>query len=335
MTYRIGLVGAGAVADLHAAAITAHPAASLAAVCDLDLDRARSVDPGASHYTDFAAMLCQVRLDAVVINTPHALHLPMCRQALDAGVDVLVEKPLATNPEDCSAIIDAAAAAGRVLAVGQIQHFMPEKLAIAAVLEEGTLGPVIAIHDHRSTDYRPGHRSGWFFDRAISGGGALMNIGGHCLDRSLWLAGSSAVQVSARFSHRFGSPVETDAQLLIDLESGVDLVISVRSDQPRHVDEITVVCEDGTLIAAARQGAWLRQDGRTTQLHATARDDIPTAFRQQLDDFIDALEGAQPRVNPSHALHIVEVITAAYRAADGEPIPIRSAATTAIRPTAS
>lgn len=142
-----------------------------------------------------------------------------------------------------------------------------------------------------------------------------MNIGGHCLDRSLWLGGAPAATVRAVVLNRFESPVETDATVALRLTNGVDVSITVVSDAPRHIDEITVVCEGGIVIADPRTGTYMRKDGRTTLLHARSDQDIQTAFMLQLQDFVGVVAGAEPKVSIAHARHIVEVVLAAYDSA--------------------
>ncbi|MCY0904792.1 Gfo/Idh/MocA family protein [Arthrobacter sp. H14-L1] len=314
---RIGIIGAGAVARYHAAAAARIPEMKLTAVCDLLLESAAAVagPSGAAVFTDYIALLDSGLVDSVIVNTPHGLHRQMVVAAADRGLDVLVEKPMATTVADCNAMAAVCRAAGVTLLVGQIQHFLPEKLAVQRALAAGELGEVLMIHDFRSTDYRPGHRSAWFFDRAMSGGGAFMNIGGHCLDRSLWFGGAPAISVHARTLNRFDAPVETDGDMELCLANGVAVSIGIVSDMPRHVDEIRVVCDRGLIIADPRKGTFLQRDGRTTILHESGPEDIETGFLFQLQEFAAVVAGAPPEVSLTHARHIVQVILAAYDSA--------------------
>lgn len=322
---RIGLIGAGAVADLHALAADRLADTRLTAVCDLQESAARRVAApyGAATYTDYRAMFADGSVDAVIVNTPHGLHSRMVLDAADSGLHVLVEKPMAIALEDCDTMTDACARAGVTLAVGHIQHFLPDKLAAEEVITSGVLGAPLSIHDYRSTDYRPGTRSPWFFSRELAGGGALMNIGAHCLDRSVWLAGSAAVSVTAATTERFGAPVETDGTVALALAGGGLACVSVMSDTPRKVDELTVVCELGTVVADPRAGTFLRRDGRTVQVHTPSDADIPDAFHAQLADFAAAVGGARPKVSLEHGRHVVELVLASYASATtGRPVAV-------------
>ncbi|MDJ0354587.1 Gfo/Idh/MocA family oxidoreductase [Paenarthrobacter sp. PH39-S1] len=322
---RIGIIGAGAVASFHAVAAAQIAGMELTAVCDLLPGTASAVaDPyGAAVFTNYRALLDSGRVDAVIVNTPHGLHKDMVLAAAEAGVDVLVEKPMATTLADCDEMAAACIAAGVKLVVGQIQHFLPEKIAVERALATGELGAVQMIHDFRSTDYRPGRRSAWFFDSAMSGGGAFINIGGHCLDRSLWFGGAPVASVRATTVNRFGAPVETDGTMELSLTNEVAVSISIVSDMPRNVDELTVVCERGVITADPRRGTYLRRDGETTVLHESGPGDIQAGFTLQLQDFAKGVAGGTSAVSLAHARHIVEVVLAAYEsAADGGAVAL-------------
>ena len=311
---RIGLIGAGAVAPFHARAADRIPGVALTAVCDLNRAAAARVatEDGAAVYTDHRALMDSGDVDAVIVNTPHALHKQMVLDAAERGLHVLAEKPLATTLADCDAMVQACRGAGVTLAVGHIQHFLPDKRAVAAVVASGELGSVRLVHDYRSTDYRPGTRSPWFFSPAMAGGGALMNVGAHCLDRTVWLTGTPAWTVSATTVARFDVAVETDALLSLR-HADTTSSVSVLSDVPHPVDEVSVVCERGVLVADPRRGAFLRRDGRTRTLSEPGPDDIPDAFRRQLTDFVDTVSGKPPAVSLAHSRHVVELVLAAYQ----------------------
>lgn len=326
---RLGIIGAGAVAGLHAHGANTLPGITLTAVCDLNESRAAAVAQpwGAAVFSDYQAMLAADVMDAVVINTPHSLHKDMVLTAAAHGVHVLVEKPVATTMADARLMEQACAAAGVVMVVGMIQHFMAEKLAFMAALESGVLGKVLMVHDYRSTDYRPGSRPAWFFDKEISGGGAFINIGAHCLDRSLWVGGAPAVGINASVLKRFGAPVETDGTMELELANGVQLRITIASDAPRNIDEMLVVCERGTVTIDPRRGTFMEIDGECTTLHSSTKDDIQKAFTAQLADFHAVVsQGAVPAVSLEHASHVVELVLAAYEsAAAGAPVVLAAA----------
>lgn len=324
---QIGIIGAGAVARLHAVAAE-RLGLRLTAVCDLRQEAARAVaaDWGARTTTDYRRLLDDPEVDAVIVNTPHALHRQMVLDAAAAGRHVLVEKPMATTVEDCLTMEAACRSAGVALVVGMIQHFLPEKVALEKVVNDGELGRVLAVQDLRSTDYRPSARPAWFFDPAVSGGGALMNIGAHCLDRALWLGGARAESIRAKVLDRFAAGVETDGRISLTLANGVDVSIGVVSDCPEPVDRLLLVCEGGTLLADARRGTFLRKNGHTRVLHEYSNLDIQNAFTSQMADFCAAIAGVPSLVSNEHARHVVEVVLQAYQsAATGQTLTLQPA----------
>lgn len=314
---RLGIIGAGAVAHFHARAAAALPGVEMVAVCDLQLDAAQKVaEPlGAAVYTDYRSMYEQAALDAVIVNTPHSLHLEMVLAAAEAGIHVLVEKPMATSLEDCRLMTESCSRAGITLVVGHIQHFLPEKTAAETFLRSGALGKLLMIRDYRSTDYRPGTRPDWFFDPSVAGGGALMNIGGHCIDRSLWLGDSPVNTVDARILNRFGVPVETDGYVRLLLRNGVEVNIVIVSDPPHRADEILLICEQGSISCTPDRGTVVRHNGSSTTLCEPSPSGIQDGFTAQLSDFVETLHGSHPKVSNSHARSVVETVLAAYRSA--------------------
>lgn len=312
---RLGLIGAGGVARLHAEAARVLPdEVRVTAVTDLDGQRAAELAGamGATAYPDHRAMLGEV--DAVVVCTPHALHLEPALDAAAAGLHVLMEKPMATSLADCDAMASACSAAGIELFLGHIQHYLP--ITRAAHRAVGLIGEPVALVDRRSTDYRFGHRPAWFFDPAIAGGGAIMNIGAHCVDRVTWLAGARPVSVSAKLVRR-GAEVETEGVLHLTLDNGALATISIVDNALAPVDELEVLGTLGTLRASRQSG--VRVGAETVQ--APSEEDVSTAFRDQLADFLAAVRGDRPvAIGAPAGRDVVATVLAAYAsAASGHP----------------
>lgn len=316
---RLGLIGAGAVAELHAEAAAALPGVRVAAVCDLDIDlAARVAGPHRARvFADYRELLESGTADAVVISTPHALHTTMVTAATEAGLHVLVEKPMATTVDDCLTMIEASDLAGVSLAVGHIQHFLPDKVAARSALREGALGEVLLVHDYRSTDYRPGTRPAWFFRPEIAGGGALMNIGAHMIDRCSWLTGTLPQTVDAALEHRFGVGVETDGTLRLTMTDGLVASLTLMSTTPHTVDEVLVAGTRGTLVADPRRGTYMRTDGQTRALYEHRPTAIADAFTAQLDEFVRHVQdGAELSVSLELSVTVIATVLAAYRSAE-------------------
>lgn len=321
---RLGLVGAGGVAKVHArAALAMAEQVRVTAVCDVDPARATELAglTGAEAHPDHRSMLDSV--DALIVCTPHTLHLAPALDAAAAGVHVLMEKPMATSLADCDTM--AAACAGVVLFVGHIQHYLPITATAKRVIDSGELGRPVAVVDRRATDYRRDRRPAWFFDPALAGGGAVMNIGAHCVDRVTWLAGAPAARVTARLARR-GAPVETEGLLHLELSNGVLATISVTTGAMPPMDEVEVLCERGTLRASRADGVWVAAPDRAEQVLAPGDidEEVAVAFRDQLADFAAAVRGERPAaVDAGVGRAVVATVLAAYAsAASGSPEPV-------------
>ncbi|QKW07618.1 Gfo/Idh/MocA family oxidoreductase [Streptomyces sp. NA04227] len=323
---RLGLVGAGGVALLHARAALALPGeAVVTAVHDIDPRRAAELSDltGATVHPGYEEMFADEAVDALVVCTPHTLHTRPALAAARAGVHVLLEKPMATTLAECDAITQECARNDVVLALGHIQHYLPLTAGARTAVADGLIGRPVAAVDRRATDYRPGHRPAWFFDPALAGGGAVMNIGAHCIDRLTWATGRRPVRVAARFVHR-GTPVETEGLLQLELDGGLTATVSVTSSSLSGIDEFEILGEDATL-RASRDSGLLLAGPRGVEVLRPPSDigaDVAVAFQAQLRDFAAAVRGeAPPAVGARTGRDVVAAVLAASAsaAADGTP----------------
>jgi len=189
---RIGVIGAGRIVEhVHLPLLSRMEGASVVGLFDTDPNRLRAL----SHYAEPIRLchtldeLFNLDLDLTLIACPNHLHGPMTIAALDAGAHVVCEKPMASNSVEAERMVRKAESAGRELVVGFANRFRPEVCALRQAVENGTLGEIRAI---RSGWLRrkgvPGMGT-WFTNRAFSGGGALIDLGSHLLDLSIWLSG--------------------------------------------------------------------------------------------------------------------------------------------------
>jgi len=191
---RLGLIGCGIVGALRAAAIGRLGSVRLVAVSDVDETRAMTVGGayGAGIEADWRSLVDRADIDGVIVATPPPLHAEMCIEALTAGKHVLCEKPLARKPDECHKILEAAEAAGRVLATGFNYRFYPAIKKARSILDSGLIGEL----DHiRSYAGHPGGKEfthPWVHDVGVMGGGALMDNGIHIIDLTQYFLGGVA-----------------------------------------------------------------------------------------------------------------------------------------------
>jgi predicted dehydrogenase len=184
---RLGFLGTGWIGRNRMEAMLATDGVTAAAICDVDADiaqQAKSVAPSAQVVGSLDAMLA-LDLDGVVIATPSALHAEQCAQALDAGAAVFCQKPLGRNAPEVEAVLAAAKRADRLLGVDLSYRHTAAMKAIRQRVRSGELGRIFSADLTFHNAYGPG--AGWFWDRSLSGGGCLIDLGVHLVDLALWL----------------------------------------------------------------------------------------------------------------------------------------------------
>jgi predicted dehydrogenase len=182
---RIAILGCGAITkSRHLPAVLAHPAVQLTALVDIDVGRATSLaqlqHADCRITGDYRSVLGEV--DAIINALPNHLHAPIILDALNAGVHVLCEKPLATSSADARACCELAKQKGLILAVGMNRRFQSSSLILRSILEEGLLGSLQDYDCQYGGLYDWETTSGFYFSKAQAGGGVLIDYGVHLLD---------------------------------------------------------------------------------------------------------------------------------------------------------
>jgi myo-inositol 2-dehydrogenase/D-chiro-inositol 1-dehydrogenase len=188
---RVGVIGAGWIAEQHLATLRGLDDVELVAVGDLDEARARELADGVPVYDDWRELIEIEEPDAVFVCTPPLLHREMAIEALERGVHVYLEKPIARGLDDARAIVDAAARSDAVCAVGYQWRAVEVLDDLRQALDGQELGLLIGIGTG-PTKSRP-----WFLRRA-EGGGNLLERASHSIDLERAIAGEVvAVQATA------------------------------------------------------------------------------------------------------------------------------------------
>src|SRR5690606_27300142 len=206
-TLRIGVIGAGSIAQIHLESYRANPQVELVAVADINADRARTVADsfGAPDaYGDPHEMLADPGIDAVSVCTWNDSHALWAIAAIRAGKHVLVEKPIARTLAEALEIQRVAEEHDVVVQVGFVRRHAPNCQVLKSFIDAGDLGEI--YYAKASCLRRAGNPGGWFADKEVSGGGPLLDIGIHVLDLCWYLMGSpKVVAVSGNTYDKLGS----------------------------------------------------------------------------------------------------------------------------------
>lgn len=187
MAPRLGFLGVGWIGRHRMQAMAATGAIEIAAIADPSpemREEAAALVPDAARVGSLEELLA-LGLDGIVIATPSALHAEQSITALEAGAAVFCQKPLGRDAAEARAVVDAARAADRLLAVDLSYRFTAGMERIRQLIADGALGRIYAVDLVFHNAYGPD--KAWFYDPALAGGGCVMDLGVHLVDLALWV----------------------------------------------------------------------------------------------------------------------------------------------------
>jgi len=313
---RVGIIGAGGMGKVHAASYRKAPDVEIAGVAEIDRARgeAFAAEFGTQHVTDYQELLD--RVDAVSVCLPHTLHRAACEAAARAGKHILCEKPLATTLADCTAIVDAARAAGVLLMTGQTHRFMQENMQVKALLDGDAIGDLVMAQDTILAT-APTAGLGWRGTLALAGGGVFLDNGVHAVDRLRWWLGAEVAWVAARVTNRLHvSEGEDTGQALLTYTNGAQATItqSRAIARPASTSVTDIIGTRGVI----RVHSW--GDVQIARADATAWEEVPVARTRsghegEIAEFVAAIREARPpAVTGEDGAIAVETVLAIYQA---------------------
>ena len=344
---KVGVVGVG-VGRLHLAGFQElSDDVELVALCDVDETRLNEMADKYNiplRYTDYNALFSSGKIDAVTIALPNSLHSPVSVAALEAGLHVLCEKPLAENVASGQKIVNAAAGAPGKFMICFNRRYRPDVQWIKEMIDAGNLGRVYQVRAGwlRETGI-PGW-GGWFTNKQVAGGGPLIDLGVHILDMVMWLLNyPNPLTVSANVQTNFGPHgrktwlkgnsvakeygVEDSATAFIRLADGVSLTLetSWASHGKPGMDDfyITLLGTEGTVELYVPNYA-----GENTLTFYTEINGAPVTTRPRvinadsdhyyaMAEFVKCIkEDSAPTASAENGLIIMQVIDAVYRSAE-------------------
>jgi len=317
-TLRLALIGAGGIGHAHQKAWASVPGASIVAVVDTDLERAKTMakELEAEPFANHDEMLQAVEVDAVDVCTPPAYHRTPVEAALAAGKHVLCEKPLADQPDSARAMVQAAKAAGKLLMTAFCHRFHPPVARVRELIDEGTLGEIRMFRNRFAGPFA-GVEDVWFSNPAVSGGGCLMDTSVHSVDLFRFLAGEVArvegAGVTVSSSIRPG--VEDTAAMLLVSKSGAIGIIEASWTLPGGVNVVEVYGTKGVAFVHYWDGFQSRYqiEGMTGFAPLPEEGD---RFVGEVSHFAAAVRGeCELSVTGFDGQRAVEVIYEAYRSA--------------------
>jgi predicted dehydrogenase len=312
---RVALFGSGWVQDFHARAVLAHPAGELVAVANWRPDSAAKLAERHGILratTDWEALAAAPEVDAAIVATPNALHAPQAIALLRNGKHVMVEKPMATTVAECDAMVEASEQSGASLMVAHCWRFREEVVALRDRIAADELGEVVKTRGYGvHANWGP---SGWFTQRELAGGGALVDMGVHAIDTARFLLGEPVPErVCATLGTRYGTyDVDDDGILLISWSNGTNSIVE-SGWWHRHLGGLEADTEVYGTMGYAR--IWPPDPPSEDYEHVTQ-----PMFTAQAKEFLDAIaEGRHPRPSGEDGRVVMQVVEMAYASAKDTP----------------
>jgi predicted dehydrogenase len=273
-------------------------------------------------YKTFDTITSNPDINIVYIVLPNALHAEYAIRAARAGKHIIIEKPMATTPEDCRRIIKACKEAGVLLSVGYRLHFDPFNQEMMRLGQQHHFGNVHRVIADDSMEI--GDKNQWRLNYELSGGGPLVNNGIYCVQAAIYITGRIPVRVTAKFD------AVTDPEKFNSVEEGI-------SWEMEFEDGATAICKtnysrNGNLLRAEAEHGWFELDpayeytglkGRTSTGKMNLKNVCQQA--QQLDDFaLSIKKNEEPKLSGEMGLRDVEILMAIYQSAKtGNPVDLR------------
>jgi predicted dehydrogenase len=334
---RIGVVGTGGIArNRHIPWFSKHPNVQIVAASDpvqASVDEVTAQYNIAGKYTDYNEMFAKEQLDAAIICTPNKFHAPASIAALESGLHVLCEKPMALDPAEGRAMLAAANKAGKTLSIGFHYRHMAPVRAAKRIVDAGELGNIYMV---RVTALRRRGIPSWgtFVHKDIQGGGAMIDFGVHLLDTALWLIGNpKPVEVSASLSQHLGTKpnvnpwgqwnykeftVEDQVAGFVRFENGITLMMecSWALNVPESKENVSLSGTDAGLEVFPLTVNKAAHEMLVSWKPDWMANEKTDAGEPQTNDFVMAiLEGRSPIVRPEQALQVTDIVDAMYRSA--------------------
>ncbi|MBS4104160.1 Gfo/Idh/MocA family protein [Tsukamurella paurometabola] len=272
MTVRWGLLSTSGIGRVAARAIAAADGAELAAVAGRDADRAAAYAAEVGSpvaYGSYEELLADGGIDAVYVPLPITLHGEWTIRALEAGKHVLCEKPLTLDPDEATAVFDAAERAGRLAIEGFMWRLHPQTRLVRRLLAEGSIGELALVRAALSVSAPAGD-----IRRTTDlGGGALADLGGFCVSAVRLFGGEPSTVRAVRVADPAGTGAGHDlrASAVLELQDGVVGLIDVGLDLERR-DQLELVGTEGRIVV---DDPWLCRSGAVDLIRAERSERLP------------------------------------------------------------
>lgn len=326
MVVKIGMIGVGTVGKIHLRHCLQLPRARVVAVADTSKTAMRSaLNYGVKKvYKSFEEMLSREDLDAVVISTPHFLHCPVATSCAKAGKHILLEKPLARTVDEGRRIIKIAKRNKVKIMVNYHMRFNDKINYLKRIIDDGRIGSIRTMTAQWIGGGPYAHVfkrvPDWWFDVEKTGGGALIDWGGHMIDLSTYLLGNKPSVLYSCIRFGLHMPLEDEAILVLEFSEGAKAIIHVGWFSQNKRQNLTV---SGTVRTESLTDFQTSKPSYGQALKNIIRKlthrpiihliEFNRSHFKALEHFVDCVEnGKEPSVTGDDALEDLKIVSRAY-----------------------
>ena len=321
---KIAVIGLGGVAQLvHIPNLFKMNHVELRAVAEIKTSRLNTIADKFNipeRYKDYKDLLKNSEVDAVIITTPTSLHKEIAIDCLNAGKDILVEKPIARNFKEASSILQIAEKTKRKAMIGMNLRFRPDVLLLKSMIQSGEIGEPFYAKAVWIRKQSSGEK--WFTKREEAGGGVLLDLGISLIDLSLWLMDHPKVKsVQTQNYYHSTKNLEDTSISFIRCEESKIINIETSWNLPVEKDnlQISVYGSNGSVTTTPLH-LYKKVDNQFIDLKPSMSDSPSQLFKKsyfnELKSFIGAVRGLNPLFSPAErALERLKIIETMYQSA--------------------
>jgi predicted dehydrogenase len=317
---KMAILGCGGMSGEHAKRYKKNSDVEIVALCDVKeeivqgyIDRNLSDYPTTPQiFTDFEAMLNEVKPDAVTIVTPHTMHFEHGLKAVQHGVHVFMEKPMVTDSNDAKTLKKAVDEAGVLLVVGYNTPCTPSFRWLREQIRNNTFGKLETITGWQTQGWMKGTTGSWRQNPALSGGGQMYDSGAHMFNSLVWSVESPIDAVFA-FTDNLGAPVDINGTVNVKFSNGTLAVMTIAGNCPAGGAGMVYTFENARVEIDGWNGGWVKLFGRGGKEEPV---ELQGETQTPNDNFIDAILGrAEPQTTPLNGVIQSQLMDAIYESA--------------------
>jgi len=285
---RLGIIGIGNMGSAHSRMVSEGkvPGMELAAIADVLPEKAEMF-PEATYFSSGKELIESGKVDAVIIATPHYDHTTLGIAALNAGLHVLVEKPISVHKADCEKLIAAHTDKNLVFAAMFNQRTDPRYVKLKKMIDAGEFGKINRVQWTITDWFRTEHyyaSGGWRATWKGEGGGVLLNQCPHQLDLWQWLFGvPSSVRAHIEIGRFHDIEVEDDVTAYMRYDNGMSGVFITTTGEAPGTNRLEIASERGRIIVEGQTIRWTRNEQETTAFSATTDKGFATPERWNIE----------------------------------------------------